>query len=626
MDELWYKSVTYEDAKDMVKESLANTVESFIASGYWLKYIRDSRAYEQDGHASLWAFAETELGLQTSEASRAMSMNDKYSVDGNSPVMLEKYKQYNKSQLQEMLTMTDEQREQVTPDMRIKEIRELKNPVSDDMEPGGVQDDDFKDHGADQVQNELEGWIEYFVYHKFMTFYRAFAVGGLESISIEVLRNAYGEELQEDSLPENLLLFDDHLELVDGSTGEIVGKYENDTVNTVLKCEFEKLRNQREVKIRPEIKGLMDDPYCCICGAPLNSPEAENVSLSCGQCGQAVDWSRYVKRFCDVATDDTVDAESEEESLEDILTEIEVMPEAEEPLNVEFDTEELLQELDTVIQESEDNVIDGEYREITEAPETIKPKEDVQPVNKVPNRCTTGWSKYLDSCSCCGYNGVQCCAQCEKGQTHNCNSRCGWVDDPYIPDEDDAGMEKETDDLFRLRSLLDKKKKELQEYLDVGDIPENTMYEKKTIVAALANMLCELEDMGFGNKTTEQPSLPAFKNNNERKAWIEDVEAWGLWYEDTNIEARYYKYDFSDGSRLIAVKYRYTCPPWLKDKTDWKDREDGSYTDTHYHMIFSAEYKKTHSFEYLEHYTHNTASVNSLIDFIKELQKRRDSE
>lgn len=121
---------------------------------------------------------------------------------------------------------------------------------------------------------------------------------------------------------------------------------------------------------------------------------------------------------------------------------------------------------------------------------------------------------------------------------------------------------------------------------------------------------------------TTQPPLPAFKNNNERKAWIEDVEAWGLWYEDANIEARYYKYDFSDGSRLIAVKYRYTCPPWLKGKKDWKNREDGDYADTHYHMIFSGEYKKDHSFEYQEHYTHNTVSVNSLIDYIKELQKK----
>ncbi len=155
--------------------------------------------------------------------------------------------------------------------------------------------------------------------------------------------------------------------------------------------------------------------------------------------------------------------------------------------------------------------------------------------------------------------------------------------------------------------------------------------EEEYCVMAIS-LINENKDAGRKNISIQkasdaiQPPLPAFKNNNERKAWIEDVEAWGLWYEDTNIEARYYKYDFSDGSRLIAVKYRYTCPPWLKDKEDWKNREDGSYTDAHYHMIFSAEYKKTHSFEYLEHYTHNTASVNSLIDFIKELQKRRDSE
>ena len=155
--------------------------------------------------------------------------------------------------------------------------------------------------------------------------------------------------------------------------------------------------------------------------------------------------------------------------------------------------------------------------------------------------------------------------------------------------------------------------------------------EEEYCVMAIS-LINENKDAGRKNISIQkasdaiQPPLPAFKNNNERKAWIEDVEAWGLWYEDTNIEARYYKYDFSDGSRLIAVKYRYTCPPWLKDKEDWKNREDGSYTDIHYHMIFSAEYKKTHSFEYLRHYTHNTASVNSLIDFIKELTKRKKGE
>lgn len=124
----WYKNASYEDAKELVKENLYKTVSSFIAAGYWLKYIRDNRSYEKDGYRNLWECAESEFGLKVSEASRAMSMNDKYSVDGNSPSICDSFKNYNKSQLQEMLTMSDEQIEQVTPDMSIKDIRKIKNP------------------------------------------------------------------------------------------------------------------------------------------------------------------------------------------------------------------------------------------------------------------------------------------------------------------------------------------------------------------------------------------------------------------------------------------------------------------------------------------------------------------
>ncbi len=318
-----------------------------------------------------------------------------------------------------------------------------------------------------------------------------------------------------------------------------------------------------------------------------------------------------------------------------------------------------------------------------------------QKADKIPNKCITGWSRYPDHCSCCGYNGAKCCAQCEKGQTHNCNSRCGWVDDPYIPDkgngkteeeryaEEQRKIDRETAERLkdqeyeeRMQTLpseagpkthriavgktffeevysgkrsfeLGKKDKgyrigDILEYVEGANGRETgrkTLAQITYIIddaAGIEEEYCVMaislvnEDKDAGRKEisipkapdTVQPPLPAFKNNNEHKAWIEDVEAWGLWYEDTNIEARYYKYDFSDGSRLIAVKYRYTCPPWLKDKADWKDREDGSYTDTHYHMIFSDDYKKDHSFEYLKYYTHTTASINNIIDYIKELQKK----
>lgn len=48
------------------------------------------------------------------------------------------------------------------------------------------------------------------------------------------------------------------------------------------------------------------------------------------------------------------------------------------------------------------------------------------------NKCITGWSKY-GNCVCCGYGDVQCCKQCKEP----CNSYCGWINNPYNPEEDD---------------------------------------------------------------------------------------------------------------------------------------------------------------------------------------------
>ena len=57
-----------------------------------------------------------------------MSMNDRFSLDGNSPIVDQKYKDFEKSKLQEMLSLTDEQLEQVTPEMKVQEIRAMRQP------------------------------------------------------------------------------------------------------------------------------------------------------------------------------------------------------------------------------------------------------------------------------------------------------------------------------------------------------------------------------------------------------------------------------------------------------------------------------------------------------------------
>ena len=124
----WYKQVSLEDAKVFIRSNLAGAARNFIAIGYYLKRVRDGELYREDGHETIWDFAMAEYGISKSTASRYMSMNDRFSQGGNSPLVDDQYKNFDKSKLQEMLSLTDDQMERVTPDNTVQEIRELRKP------------------------------------------------------------------------------------------------------------------------------------------------------------------------------------------------------------------------------------------------------------------------------------------------------------------------------------------------------------------------------------------------------------------------------------------------------------------------------------------------------------------
>lgn len=130
MDEIsrWYESLSYEEAKNILREKMDVMKKNFIAAGYYMKYIRDNELFREDGYESIWEFAEDNYGIQKSTASRWMAMNDKFSQGGNSPNLADEFKGFEKSQLQEMLYLDDKQIEEVTPDMTVKEIREVRKP------------------------------------------------------------------------------------------------------------------------------------------------------------------------------------------------------------------------------------------------------------------------------------------------------------------------------------------------------------------------------------------------------------------------------------------------------------------------------------------------------------------
>ena len=126
----WYKSVGYQDAKNIIKEKMKSSVENFIAIGYYLKHIDETEQYKEDGYANIWECAKQEFGFSQARASRCINICKAYSVDGDSPYIDERFRDFNPSQLQEMLPFKDDEHliGQITPDMSSREIRkEVQN-------------------------------------------------------------------------------------------------------------------------------------------------------------------------------------------------------------------------------------------------------------------------------------------------------------------------------------------------------------------------------------------------------------------------------------------------------------------------------------------------------------------
>lgn len=152
----WYEmDMSLNDVKNLLSANIKTMSRSFIAAGYYMKYIRDRELFRDGGYSSIWEFAEDQYGIKKSATSRWMAMNDKFSKDGNSPILDDKYKDFNKSQLQEMLYLTDEQMEEAEPEMSAKEIRAIRKlPEVEVIAPAQQIDDQIP--GQDSIEQHPE--------------------------------------------------------------------------------------------------------------------------------------------------------------------------------------------------------------------------------------------------------------------------------------------------------------------------------------------------------------------------------------------------------------------------------------------------------------------------------------
>lgn len=130
MDEIqesgkWYEDVPYQECKEFINTRLQSMTRDYIAIGYYLKYVRDHELYLEDGYKDIFDFADREYGMKKPTVNHCIKVNTEFSLDGNSQIPDEKYKNFSRSQLQELLYVSEDDREKVTPEMTVKEIREV---------------------------------------------------------------------------------------------------------------------------------------------------------------------------------------------------------------------------------------------------------------------------------------------------------------------------------------------------------------------------------------------------------------------------------------------------------------------------------------------------------------------
>lgn len=129
MEEVKKTGLTFIDTRRLANISYKDIKNGFIGFGYYLKIIRDEKLWQGQGYDSFNEFLGDEYGKDKSWASRCINLYDKFGIPvepGELPRLEDAYEAYNVSQLIEMLPMDDGLREQVTPDMKIPDIRAMK--------------------------------------------------------------------------------------------------------------------------------------------------------------------------------------------------------------------------------------------------------------------------------------------------------------------------------------------------------------------------------------------------------------------------------------------------------------------------------------------------------------------
>lgn len=517
-------TITLEEADAGIRNGLKDAAQSVITVGYYLKAVRDNELFRSAGYETIWDYAWGEYGFSKGTASRYMKRNDRFSIGGNSPIIADEFRAFNRSQLQEMLSLDDEQMSTVTPDMTVREIRELRRPkeIPYFEIPGQLSLSDFPE--LDDAVTE-DSVVENSAPTETVTSTTAFTV------SAEDLIGDPEEKLSAYGFPKRVYPADSLL-TTPGCKGDNGRGY--DCFSCHLECE-----------IRQEYCQCVD----ATCGFPfpcqmVDTGKHEILEKKIGERCQFIDLN---------LADHKAGDGSPVPCCKDCETPCEYA--------CERSGKRVATSQQSVVADEQQEAEGSAAEKQQDIPE--KPKTE-KCIHDGISRCTLSEEdKEKDGTGKdCAHH---CCWNCVKRD--GCNIECyasskrKTLDDDEVAAEDEENAEQPAEpiefDRKTLEDMIRNAQGALDQMCDYWVENQPYTYARYNMMIQAYKLLLKEHDESDQklDPVEQQPELRLLKNDKQRAEFIDAYEEWPLWIDNQETGEKYYRYKLPDGTSFVVKTY-----------------------------------------------------------------------
>ena len=138
MNEVLYTK-TFNEWQQELDTELVKSAESFVKIGYLLKVARDTDILANTGYANVVEFAKARYGLDKTQVSRFIHINDRFSEGGNSAELQDRYKGMGYAKLTIMLQLPDKINEEISADFSKSEIEDIKKEIDEENKISDIE-------------------------------------------------------------------------------------------------------------------------------------------------------------------------------------------------------------------------------------------------------------------------------------------------------------------------------------------------------------------------------------------------------------------------------------------------------------------------------------------------------